>query len=325
MKRRRHLGFAAAMCLCLAGCSSVLPQASLPTRRLEEDLTWFLPAGADLVLDVDVAQLRAWPSARRLFKCLPDAAPGGSLQLGWDALGELDELALAVSGAGTEGATTTWVARGVLDEERVQSALGAGRSQTLYRGVMVSEAAARAVARPATSLWAFGSPVDVRRVIDVVRGVSESLAVAGEDRELEHAYGRAPTAKVGHPAARAALRMTGPMRERLHAERLPGGTLSWIAASLAVGDGLDLGAVGGAPGPIEARALVASAKVDLSGLRDKMWMRALGFERFVDPLILVSKDSEIHIAYRLPQLRLNQLLARIESFQAMARPKVRAP
>jgi hypothetical protein len=303
----------------LAGCGASHPQVATP-RPLGEDLIALLPSGADVILDVDVEQLRTWDAGRRLFLLLPEDTRARLAQLGADPLSDVDQVVMAVAQAGAKDSASTVVLRGDLDLKRAAAALGAGPLGEYHgRALAESDDTAQAVAQLGPRLYAFGSKVDVRRVIDLALGGTESVRASRVDQELRAALDHAPTAKVGRPALMAAVVGTDAVKARLRAESMPS-ELLWLAVSLAVGDGFDVGAVAGFPGPAEANDLVRLAKQELEALSARPLVRALGLQGFIDPVRLVSKEGEVHLAYRLAEERVDRLMSRLEAFAKLARP-----
>ena len=101
--------------------------------------------------------------------------------------------------------------------------------------------------------------------------------------------------------------------------------LDWLGVSFAVGDGFDVGIVGGAHGPIEASTLQKTMKDRAAQLKAQATVRLLGLVPFVEPFIVVAKENEVHVAYRLPERRVDQLVTRLEQMQQLGRRKAAQP
>jgi hypothetical protein len=109
------------------------------------------------------------------------------------------------------------------------------------------------------------------------------------------------------------------LRERLRAEKWESAAdLDWAGVSFAVGDGFDVGIVAGARGPVEAAALAKTAKARAGELKSQATVRLLGLVPFVEPFIVVAKENEVHVAYRLAERRVDQLVTRLEQMQALS-------
>ena len=124
----------------------------------------------------------------------------------------------------------------------------------------------------------------------------------------------------------AAVVPSPPLRERLRAEKWESASdLEWAAVSLAVGDGLDVGVVAGAHGPVEAASLAKLMKTRAGELKTQATVRLLGLVPFVEPFIVVAKENEVHVAYRLTGVRVDQLVTRLAEMQGLGRRKAARP
>ena len=56
-------------------------------------------------------------------------------------------------------------------------------------------------------------------------------------------------------------------------------------------------------------------------LKSQVTVRLLGLVPFVEPFVVIAKESEVHVAYRLPESRVNQLVTRLEQMQSLGRRK----
>jgi hypothetical protein len=305
------------------GCGATTRAPATP-RPLGEDLLALVPAGAEVVLDVDVEQLRVWDPARRLFLLLPDAARARLVKLGGDPLKDVDAVVVGIAQAGASDSAATTLIRGDLDLGAARGALGLDEEQE-YHGKRLFESAGEsggALAQLGPRLYSFGSRVDVRRAVDLALGDGESLRTARTDQAAREALARAPTAKVGRPALVAAFVGTDPLKARITAAGLPAEDFRWLALSLAVGDGLDVGAVASLPGPAEAGDLIQRARRELALLAGRPLVRLTGLTWLIDPVVLVAREGEVHLAYRLAEERVDRLIARLESLSATARAQV---
>lgn len=276
-------------------------------RPIGEDPIALLPSGADLVLDIDVEQLRDWPETRRILAFLPDPPRAFFLK----ALDDVDTLHVAIAGVGTPESRGTLLMRGRMDVERVRATFGGDSQETEYHGVTVVDGLKDSVARVMRDRVAVGEKVAVRRVVDLVRGEGES--VRSLDHKLTKALERAPTAKLGRPAVMAAVVPPDALREQMRKEQLPGADLEWLAVSLALGDGFDVGAVMGTHGPKEATDLVVASRLQLRDFAGRPTVRALGFKPFLDPIIIKAREGDVHLAYRVPGGMVDRMLDRLES------------
>ena len=90
---------AALALLFAAGCGTASQSLATPTRATDrpvgEDMLALLPAGADAVVDIDVAQLDGWPTARRLLGLLPAEGRARLERLGDDPLAQVSGVGVA--------------------------------------------------------------------------------------------------------------------------------------------------------------------------------------------------------------------------------------
>lgn len=316
----------AALLLFVAGCGGTMRAGPIASERpIGEDLLALLPAGADAVIDVDLAQLDGWPTARRLLALVPEDGRAQLSRLGEDPLGRIQALAIAVDRAGTPEASTTTVARGAFEWERLRAALPGAVESDHHGSVVLDGSDGESVARVTPLVLAFGSRTAVRRVCDVARKEDDSLRSSALDQRLRDALARAPSAKLGRPAIMAALVPTEPLRERLRAEKWwSASDLDWVALSLAVGDGFDVGLVAGARGPVEAAALAKTMKTRAGELKGQAMVRMLGLGPYIDPFVVVARAAEVHVAYRLGGVRVEQLVTRLEQLRNVAPKKAAA-
>ncbi|MGZ3406855.1 MAG: hypothetical protein ACXVAN_10465 [Polyangia bacterium] len=308
-----------------AGCGGTIhPGPPATDRPIGEDLLALLPSGADVIVDVDVAQLDGWPTARRLVALLPPEGRARLQQLGEDPLAQVGALAVAIFKVGRPDAESATLARGTLDWDKLRAAFSGG-ADAEYHGAALVEGPSEAMARITPTLFAFGTRAGVRRVCDVAHKEDEGFRTAATDKRLRDALGRAPTAKLGRPAIMAAIVPTQPLREKLRAEKWDSAAdLDWLGVSFAIGDGFDVGIVAGAHGPIEASALQKTMKQRAGELRTQATVRLLGLVPYIEPLIVVAKESEVHVAYRLTEARVDQLVTRLEQMQSFGRKKAAA-
>jgi hypothetical protein len=307
--------------LALGGCGPSLPRAQSATQRpIGEDLIDLLPSGPDAVVDVEVGQLDGWPTSRRLLALMPPEGRAQLDKLGDEPLSRIEAVAVGIYKAGTPEAQATVVARGALEWERLRAR--AGGVPTEYHGATIVDGADGAVGRVTPRVFAFGTPSMVRRVLDVARRQDDSVRGATLDEPLRKALAKAPTAKLGRPALIAAIVPTEPVRELLRkADWRSAADLEWAALSFAVGSGFDVGVVAGARGEAEARTFSDTMKARAGELKSQVTVRLLGLVPYIDPFIVVAKNAEVHVAYRLGEARVDQLVTRLAQMQGLAKLK----
>jgi hypothetical protein len=303
--------------LLLAGCAHA-PSPSGPAladRPIGEDLVDLVPSGPDLLVDIDVAQLDSWPTARRLIDLLPEAGRARLQRLGDDPLTRVEAVVVGVYRAGTPESEAATVVRGRLDWD----ALRAGAPESDYHGATIVDRDGQdSIARVSPRVLAFGSRAMVRRVLDVSTRQDDSVRAGAIDKPLRDAYERAPTAKLGRPALMLGLVATAPLRERLRAEKWGSAAeLDWLALSFAIGDGFDVGIIGGTRGAAEANTLAETMRQRANELKTQVTVRLLGLTPYIDPFVVVAKQGEVHVAYRLAERRVDQLVTRLAQMQAL--------
>jgi hypothetical protein len=291
---------------CASSSSSRLPEV----RPIDEDQLALLPAGADAVVDIDMEQLRTWAPAHRFFSLLPGDARKELADRGIDPWLDLDGMVMSLSNLGTGQPSVTLLLRGDLDAAK----LAAGLDVSDYREMKLWEKADRAVAKLSPRMMALGSPVDVRRVVDLVRDQGESLRKA--DQSLLTAFARAPSARSGRPAVIAALAPSLALKDRLKTDQLPGGEYEWLTFVLAVGDGFDFEIIGKTKNPTQAASLAAEAKSSLDQLRARPLVSLLGITRYLTDIVIVDRGDEVRMVYRLAGRSVDHMLARLEQVMA---------
>jgi hypothetical protein len=326
MTRARLVAYAL-VALAAAGCGGAIRSGPLAAtnRPIGEDLPALLPAGADAIVDVDVAQLDGWPTARRLVALMPAEGRARLSQLGDDPLAQVTALAVAVYKAATPESESLIVVRGALDWDKLKATI-AGGADGEYHGSALVDGATEALARITPTVFAFGTRAGVRRVCDVAHKDDDGFRTAALDKRLRDALARAPTAKLGRPAIMAAVVPTQPLRERLRAENWDSAAdLDWLGLSFAIGDGFDVGIVAGAHGPLEAATLQKTMKQRAGELKAQATVRLLGLQPYIEPFVVIAKDNEVHVAYRLTELRVDRLVTRLEQMQSLGRRKAATP
>jgi hypothetical protein len=224
----------ALVALAAVGCAgSVRPGPQATDRPVGEDLLALLPSGADALVDVDIAQLDSWPTARRLIALMPAAGRAQLAALGDDPLAQLTGVVVAVFKAGTSQSESLVIARGELDWGKLKAGVTGGADGD-YHGSAIVDGTAEAIGRITPTVFVFGSRAMVRRACDVAHKDDEGFRTAATDRRLRDALARAPTAKLGRPAIMAAIVPTQPLYEKLRAEKWDAAAdLDWLAASFA--------------------------------------------------------------------------------------------
>ncbi|MEO6952291.1 MAG: hypothetical protein ABI321_10795 [Polyangia bacterium] len=294
----------------LTSCGGTLPASAVP-RPFGEDLIAIVPTGAELVIDVDVQQLRSWEAMSRVIALLPPAAQARLAKLGEHWENEIDGLVLA-SWRGERGTDSVLLIRGDLDDAHLPALLEGTAKRTTMSGKTLYETATESVLRLAPRVIVVASPVDVRRVADVVKGDLPDIRVASADKLLRAALARAPTAKSGRPAVIGAA-VGGPLlTERMRGAGLPEHPPQWATFALAVGDGVDAVLGLGLATADDATGLRDNLEKALQDLRYRPVIRILHLEDLFN-LALKVKDKELRIAYRVSSAQLEAFLTRMDA------------
>ena len=300
---------AIAVVLAFAGCGT--SQAAVRADRpLGEDLVALVPSGAELIIDVDVQQLRTWDATERILAMLPPAAKERLERLGPHWLNDIDA-AVVAAWHGDRGSESLLLLRGDLDDEHLAALLDPKASRTELAGRALFEANGQSVLRLASRLCVVGSPVDVRQVAEVIRGDLMGVRDARADQPLRDALARAPSAKHGRPAIVGAALGGTLLNERLESVNLGGRTPRWAAFAVAVGDGLDAVLILGQRSVDDATGLRDELDHTLRDLKQRPIVRILKLGAAFD-LAFAVKDKELHIAYRLAGNSLDAFLARMD-------------
>jgi hypothetical protein len=305
----RALGALGMALLGLWGCGGSLPASAVP-RPIGEDLVALLPSGAELVVDVDLQQLRTWDEIDRVLALLPPAGRARLEQLGPHWMNDLDALALAAWRS--ENLTqSVLLLRGDLDDKRIPALLAGEAQRGEIDGRTSFQSGDEVALRLGRRLLVVASPVEVRRVAEIVRGEAEGVRDARADRPLRDALGKAPTARTGRAAVIGAA-IAGPlMNERFEAAGLAGARPAKAAFAVAVGDGVDAVLVLSLPSVPEATALRQDLDHGLRDLRARPIIRMLGLQDAFD-FVSAVRDRDLRIAYRIPGQRLARFLDRLD-------------
>ena len=296
--------------MALTSCGGTLPASAVP-RPFGEDLVAIVPTGAELVLDVDVQQLRAWDAMSRVLGLMPPAAQARLARLGAHWENDIDGLVLA-SWRGERGTDSVLIMRGDIDDEHMAVFIDGTPRRTSLSGKTMYETATESVLRLSPRVIVVASPVDVRRVADVVKGDLPDVRVASADKLLRAALDRAPTAKSGRSAVIGAA-IGGPLlAERMRGAGLPEHPPQWATFALAVGDGLDAVLGLGLATASDAQGLRENLDKALQDLRNRPLIRILHLEDVFDFALKV-KDKELRIAYRVSSTQLDAFLGRMDA------------
>lgn len=305
---------ALAIALLSVSCGGALP-ASLVPRPFGEDLIAIVPTGAEVIVDVDLSQLRVWEPMDKILALLPPAAQARLQRLGDHWMNEIDGLVVA-SWRGDRGAETILVMRGDLDDAKLAALIepgadGAPPPKGQLYGRLLYETDKESVLRLAPRVSVTGTPVDIRRVADCVRGDLPSVRDAPADKLMRQAIAAAPTAKVGRPAVIGGA-VGGPLlQDRLKAAGVVERAPQWAALAVAAGDGIDAVLVLGMATASDATGLRDQLDHSLRDLKTRPVVRILKLEELFDVAMRVN-DKVLRLAYRVSGAQLSTFLLRMD-------------
>jgi hypothetical protein len=296
----------------LAGCAPVPTPAAVAPAEVraapeDDDLRAAVPAEAEVVLVVDLAQLRSSPWTRSLLA--EGAAARGPRTRGFDEATDVDRLVLArlPGGSGEEASLT--LARGRFDRPRVFSAFRQGRADaaaSTFRGCALIASGPEAMAFLTDRTLISGPLPAVRGAIDAAFGRARD--VRGE-RWLRQARPASPSA----PALELAVRVTEPMRERIRDELAEAESLERLGGRLDLGRRLDLTLLGATGSPAQARALAVRIQEAMGTLRVRPSLAALGLGEVLGAAQVGVRGSEVGAELHLTEAQRDDIAARLAS------------
>jgi hypothetical protein len=274
----------------------------------DDDLLATVPAEAEVVLLLDLAQLRRSPWTRELL-VQGAAARAPASTRGFDEAADVDRLVLArlPGGSGDEASLT--VAQGRFDRRRVFAAFREGRAAATsdsFRGCPLVSSGPEAVAFLTDRTLLSGPLSAVRGAIDASFGRARD--VRGE-RWLRETRGPGRSSS----AVELALRVTDPMRERIHDQLAEAESLERLGGRLELGPRLDLTLVGAADTAPRARALAVELEQAVSALRGRPSVAALGLGEVLAGVRIAVRGPQIAAELHLTEAQRDDIAARLSS------------
>jgi hypothetical protein len=313
---------ALAWLVALGACGGGLP-ASAVARPVGEDLVALLPAGCELVVDVDLLQLRNWDEMERVLGLLPPTGRARLDRLGPHWLNELDALALGMW-RNDSRTQSVIVLRGDLDDTKMAALLDGDATPGQLEGRAMWKSANEVALRIGKRLIVVGDEVEARRVEEIVRGDAQGLRDTKSDRAIRDAIAKAPTARTGRPAVIGGL-IGGPLLgDRYDAAGFKGRAPNAAAFAIAVGDGVDAVLILALGSPAEAASLRADFERSLRELRSRPIIRILGLQNAFDVASVV-RGQDLRVAYRVAGDRLAGFLDRLDQAKKIYEANRAAP
>jgi len=293
----------------------------------DSDLLGVIPGEAEVVLAIDVQQLR---QSRWTAEVL--AAHGriaDATTRGFDQVRDVDQMVLARL-PGAAGGSTVTVAQGRFDASPMVAAFRAARpgaAASSFRGCPVQDADGEAMAFLTPRTMIAGSLAAVRAAIDASLGRAPAIRDQAwfEESTDELAAGRGRRAR--GPAVLLAVRPGDEMRAALGRELPRADTLARVAARLDLGERLDLSAVGVAGSRADATELAVQLQHTVRSLRGRPSLAALGLGPVLDGVRLGVDGARVRAQVGLREdqreaiaLRLAELAALLGGGQPPAPP-----
>jgi hypothetical protein len=296
----RLLARAFAGTLLAAGCAEVPspPAASVSAPVAEaaaglrgDGLLRLVPASAEVLLAVDLVQLKASPWTRDVL----DAAraekgrAARARERGFDEIGDVDEMLLAslpVTGveAGTaveEDGSTLLLVRGRIDRTRALDAAKARWPQavtTSFRGRPIVSQGLAAVAFVDAETFASGPLPVVRAAIDCASGMGPHLGRAEWLENVRQASRQVHGRRPARAAVELAAVVTPELRQRMKHELGDGEELRFVGARMDLAGSLDVAIVGATGTRQQANDLAARLTESIRHLRTRESIAALGLD-----------------------------------------------
>jgi hypothetical protein len=277
----------------------------------DSDLLGVVPDGAETVIEVDVAQVRASPWSRALV-ALPDAERATKTDAqGFDEVIDIDRAVFAVSEGAAEP-TTLVVAQGRFDEARLAQALHDGWTRGEWRGsrLWLRGDQARALLTARTLIT--GQRDAVRAAIDCAWSLTPDVRqgpLGGLIRELGGDTTRDTSG--GRPAVTAASTVTEAMRRRVEGQfALPAG-LQRAAGRLDLGPSLELELVGLLDSERQADETAHNLSTTLRDLRARRALAIFGITPFLNGVTIAPQGNRVRVRLVVPEDKREDLAAKV--------------
>jgi hypothetical protein len=296
-----------------SGCAAALtpadPSASeIRTVPEDDDLLAAVPAEAEVVLLVDLAQLRRSPWTKDLL-AQGAAARAAARARGFDEAVDVDRLLLARLSGGVGEETSLSVAQGRFDRRRVFAAFDAGRAKSsadTFRGCQLLSSGPETVAFLTDRTLISGALPAVRGAIDAAFGRARDVRGERWLRETRMSSGASS-------AVELALRVTDPMRERIHDQLEQAEALDRLEGRLELGARLDLTLIGVATDASRARGLAVQLEQAITMLRGRPSVAALGLAQVLAGVRVAVRGPKIAAELHLTEAQRDDIAARLSS------------
>lgn len=308
--------------------STFSPSAPAAARFDDSDLASMVPAAAEVMMLVDVAQLRGshWTRAAVQGRSADERARHTQMR-GFDEIADVDRLLVARLGAADDGPSLS-IAHGRFDRERLEQAFRAGGTLRIssHRGrSLLVRGADEAMVLLSDRTLVSGPTAVVRGAVDCAFGRARALRDEAWWADLRAALieGRGRSARP--PAFEVGVRVGDAMRARLREEIGEGEVLERVAARVDLGEALDLAVVGVTTGRRESQALVARLRDLVRTLRGRPSVVNLGLAPLLERMRLDAHGARVIAQLHLTDNQREEIAARLASVAEALRPAVAAP
>ncbi len=274
------------------------------------DLLRVVPAAAEILVVVDVAQLRASPWTSDVLGSAAAKDQDARVALrGFDELRDVDQLIMAGLPSSAEMGESLLVMRGRINVER---ALAAARKRwpsaktSSFRGQPIVSNGEEAVGFAGGDTFVSGPLTLVRAAIDCAAGKAadvRSTDWVGEARETLAGITRGRRGAPGRaaPAVELAVLVTPEIRERMSREWGEGADLRLIAARLDLRASMDVALAGRTATRQQAADMAARLTDQVRQLRSRRSLEALGLNLILERLRFSARGAHLEGALSVSQ------------------------
>jgi hypothetical protein len=293
--------------LCLACATPDLHGAAPPPPVREapadDDLFAVVPADAELVLMLDMVQLRTSPWTRGMV------LGAQSSDRGYDAVADVDRMMVVRMPEDTDALV---VARGRFDRGRVSSAFIAkrpGASGDRFRGCQVWAKDGDSVAFLTDRTILVGPIASARAAIDVAYGRARDVREEKWLLDVRRRFGKMPHP----PVAELFVQVTDAMRARLRSELVETEALVLLGGRLDLGRRLDVALVGTTGTGSEATLLTERLLTEVRELQARPSVVALGLADVLADVEVASQGPRLAAALQLTESQRNDIALRLSA------------
>ncbi len=323
------------------GCATPLPATPAPTVAqvaavAGDELLAVVPTAAEVLLLIDLAQLRASPWTRDVLRS-PAVAGQAAARVaarGFDELVDVDQMVMvAAPGSGTaDGNMTTGllVMQGRLDVGHAIEAATRrwpGAQTSTFRGRPLVSSGEQAVAFATDRIFVSGPLSAVRAAIDCAAGKGADMRradwLADLRREMIDGHGR----RSGRPALELAVAISPEIRQRMTQELGDAADLRTFGARLDLQSSLDVAFVGATGTRGGAVDLAARLEEQVHQLRTRRSLAALGLDLIMEQLHVSTHGARLEGSLSVSESQRDVVSEKVKAFadEVMAAVPAQAP